>query len=219
MPSLELFDVHLHCSLETMASAGGADEVAFSNPDLALAQMSKLQRKQLDKDGDGQFSAAELAASGFSGVGATSGPPLAKPQEPMNVMTKAVMRPAPARNVYVSRKDSPVTFVYSAKPGEAPPAGMGPFSVNAFCTRRPDLFTGRGASAATPQIPQGGLPRSRDKPSALSQLDKNTPPPPPPPKPEVKRMEELQTKQMSENQTMVMHPVLGPVVVNRPRPE
>ena len=34
--------------------------------DAALAQMSMLQRKQLDKDGDGQYSAEELKAYGIS---------------------------------------------------------------------------------------------------------------------------------------------------------
>lgn len=45
-------------------------EMAFANnaqTNLVLAQMSKLQRKQLDKDGDGQFSASELASGGFRG--------------------------------------------------------------------------------------------------------------------------------------------------------
>ena len=34
---------------------------------LVLSQMSGLQRKQLDRDGDGKFSASELAAGGFRG--------------------------------------------------------------------------------------------------------------------------------------------------------
>lgn len=37
----------------------------FDNADLALAQMSKLQKKLMDKDGDGQLSAEELRAHGF----------------------------------------------------------------------------------------------------------------------------------------------------------
>ena len=37
----------------------------FDNADLALAQMSKLQKKLMDKDGDGQLSAEELKANGF----------------------------------------------------------------------------------------------------------------------------------------------------------
>lgn len=37
----------------------------FDNADLALAQMSKLQKKLMDKDGDGQLSAEELRANGF----------------------------------------------------------------------------------------------------------------------------------------------------------
>ena len=44
-------------------------EMAFANnaqTNLVLAQMSKLQRKQLDKDGDGQYSAEELKAYGIS---------------------------------------------------------------------------------------------------------------------------------------------------------
>lgn len=39
---------------------------SFSGVDMALANMSQLQRKQLDKDGDGQYSAAELKAYGIS---------------------------------------------------------------------------------------------------------------------------------------------------------
>ena len=38
---------------------------AFQNADLALAQMSQLQRRQMDKDGDGKLSDAELRANGF----------------------------------------------------------------------------------------------------------------------------------------------------------
>ena len=38
---------------------------SFGNTDMALAQMSQLQRRQMDKDGDGQLSAAELTAHGF----------------------------------------------------------------------------------------------------------------------------------------------------------
>jgi len=38
---------------------------SFSGADLALAQMSALQRRQMDKDGDGQLSAEELRAHGF----------------------------------------------------------------------------------------------------------------------------------------------------------
>ena len=38
---------------------------SFSNADLALAQMSQLQRRQMDKDGDGNLSDAELRANGF----------------------------------------------------------------------------------------------------------------------------------------------------------
>ena len=38
---------------------------SFDDHSLAVAQMSKLQRRQIDKDGDGQLSAEELKAHGF----------------------------------------------------------------------------------------------------------------------------------------------------------
>ena len=41
---------------------------SFDDNSMMLAQMSKLQRKQMDKDGDGNLDAAELAAHGFHGM-------------------------------------------------------------------------------------------------------------------------------------------------------
>lgn len=41
---------------------------SFQNNEMLLAQMSKLQRQQMDKDGDGNLDAAELAAHGFHGM-------------------------------------------------------------------------------------------------------------------------------------------------------
>lgn len=38
---------------------------SFDDASLALAQMSKLQKRQMDKDGDGNLSADELRANGF----------------------------------------------------------------------------------------------------------------------------------------------------------
>jgi len=38
---------------------------SFGSADLALSQMSQLQRRQMDADGDGTLSAAELSAHGF----------------------------------------------------------------------------------------------------------------------------------------------------------
>jgi hypothetical protein len=42
------------------------DDGANAQMDLQLAQMSKLQKKQLDKDGDGNVSLAEMEAQGFA---------------------------------------------------------------------------------------------------------------------------------------------------------
>lgn len=59
---------------ETAAASASAEKNKYGNNtnytsddnhDLALAQMSKLQRRQMDADGDGQLSAAELAKHGF----------------------------------------------------------------------------------------------------------------------------------------------------------
>ena len=59
---------------ETAAAAESAELNKFGNntnfssfdgKDLALAQMSQLQKRQMDADGDGQLSAAELAKHGF----------------------------------------------------------------------------------------------------------------------------------------------------------
>lgn len=38
---------------------------SFDGPDMMLAQMSQLQKRQMDKDGDGKLSDAELRANGF----------------------------------------------------------------------------------------------------------------------------------------------------------
>jgi len=60
---------------ETAAAADSAEKNKYGNNtnfssfqgvDMALANMSQLQRKQLDKDGDGQYSADELRAYGIS---------------------------------------------------------------------------------------------------------------------------------------------------------
>jgi hypothetical protein len=56
----------------------GTTETAYATNDLALSQMSKLQRSQIDRDGDGQFSATELAAHGFNA-------PVAPPQPQNNI--------------------------------------------------------------------------------------------------------------------------------------
>jgi len=63
---------------ETAAGAASAEKnkygnntelASFDNPDarraMALAQMSKLQQRQMDNDGDGQLTDAELRAHGF----------------------------------------------------------------------------------------------------------------------------------------------------------
>ena len=42
------------------------DDGARAQIDLQIAQMSKLQRKQMDKDGDGQLSVEEMEAQGFA---------------------------------------------------------------------------------------------------------------------------------------------------------
>lgn len=42
------------------------DDGARAQIDLQIAQMSKLQRKQMDKDGDGQLSIEEMEAQGFA---------------------------------------------------------------------------------------------------------------------------------------------------------
>ena len=42
------------------------DDGQDAQKDLMLAQMSKLQKKQMDKDGDGKLSNAELEANGFA---------------------------------------------------------------------------------------------------------------------------------------------------------
>ena len=55
---------------KSFAASGGAANSAHANPDMALSQMSKLQKKQLDTDGDGVIEADELQAMGFSGAGA-----------------------------------------------------------------------------------------------------------------------------------------------------
>lgn len=57
---------------ETALAAESAEKNKFGNntnfdydEDIVLAQMSKLQKRQMDKDGDGNLSRAELAAHGF----------------------------------------------------------------------------------------------------------------------------------------------------------
>ena len=60
------------------------DNTQFSTYDdnsLALSQMSQLQRRQLDKDGDGILEADELAAHGFSTKGAPAQDGLGQVQE------------------------------------------------------------------------------------------------------------------------------------------
>merc|ERR1719424_1716937 len=42
------------------------DDGQNAQQDLMLAQMSKLQKKQMDKDGDGKLSTAELELQGFA---------------------------------------------------------------------------------------------------------------------------------------------------------
>ena len=208
--------------LEEMANAGGAAN-SYGSPDLALAQMSQLQRKQLDKDGDGIFSAAELAASGFSSVGAAAP---AKSSLPRSAAPKLPPQSI-ERHVYQAREDSPVSFTFSST---CPPAGKGPFSVNVLQHRQPELFAGGGAAAAASYIekPSTGssLPRTRDKSTALASLEKNAP---------VARFStvkqgfgiaselqratriaELHAKPLNnDNGTLLHHPVLGTVIVQK----
>lgn len=62
---------------ETQAAAASAEKNKYGNNtnfdsfqsnEMMLAQMSQLQRRQMDKDGDGSLSAEELAAHGFGGM-------------------------------------------------------------------------------------------------------------------------------------------------------
>ena len=163
--------------------------------DLALAQMSKLQRKQLDKDGDGQFSAAELAAHGFS-VGEGESVTFQQIEDAPDASRGNVRMRGDGiwagRGAFSHNKGAPAML--AMLPPEAtvaaphpqltqssvPAAGMANYiRYNAFATRRPDLFSGSGAtpSTATEVEQQGALPRSRDK--SLSPPEK---PPRPPPK-------------------------------------
>ena len=77
--SLTFADKNREMTNKSAASAMYADyydgiqlkeDGSHNQVDFALAQMSQLQKRQLDKDGDGKFSQSELKAYGFdTGLG------------------------------------------------------------------------------------------------------------------------------------------------------
>lgn len=205
--------------------------------DLALAQMSKLQRKQIDKDGDGHFSAAELAAHGFS-VGDGEAVTLHESETKQDASRSNVRMRGDGiwagRGAFSHNKGAPAVLAmlppegsFATEPAPTqttvPAAGMANYiRYNAFATRQPAHFSGSGAAPATAvgMEQQGALPRVRDK--SLSPPEK---PARPPPKQgfglatedqKARREAELQVKSTAAQQRLVMHPVLGPVVVDKP---
>jgi hypothetical protein len=120
--------------------------------DLALSQMSKLQRSQLDKDGDGKLSHWELARQGFS----------SKYTSPTtNTAAKTVLTP-----------ESPSTEEAPRRLEEKKTSISASVQRNLFANRQPELFSGSGASLwGGPET----IPRSREKAPMPSKAEK--PPP------------------------------------------
>lgn len=210
--------------------------------DTAIAQMSELQRNQLDKDGDGTFSAAELAAHGLSVGADTVSIKNTKAGANRASRNNDIIRAAgdgvwTGRGAFSRNTGSPAMLA-SLPPSGAradlsqeltqatvPAAGMSNYiKYNAFAIRRPDLFSGAGAESATTMatwepVEPGVLPRSRDKSSITSEAQPSKPPPKhgfgiATEQQKASRIAELGPKPVSGmNQTIMMHPVLGPVVV------
>ena len=110
--------------------------------------MSKLQRSQLDKDGDGKLSHWELARQGFS----------SKYTSPTtNTAAKTALTPATPSTEEASRQQARTSIS---------PSG----ARNLFSSRQPELFSGSGANLwGSPET----IPRSREKASLPSKAIKS----------------------------------------------
>ena len=158
--------------------------------------MSQLQRKQLDKDGDGVIEAHEVYAHAHTRAQPQHASPLHfAPQTRSNIPANAAfdvlsqLKALGYSNNASGSGGAGRGMESSGSPqrdyatGSDAPQSSEPAPVfnhrNVFATRRPQEFRGKGAAmwegnAISEDMPGGSLPRSRDK-GALAPLDKNAP--------------------------------------------
>jgi len=104
---------------ELAASGQGnkfAATAAHNTAELALSQMSQLQKRQMDKDGDGTLSAAELASNGMGSYSSPGGAamPRSRDKQPLSSMRSAGQSPP--------NTSSPTGSVGSTSPSSPPDA-------------------------------------------------------------------------------------------------